>query len=93
MKNNKARWAGLALTTLVIVAAVIAAFVWAQADIKAVDTKAIGIKEDIVLLKNEGCLPARKNIINITKIEGQLETMQTEQREAFGEILRRLPDE
>lgn len=92
-RNNKAKWTGIALTGLVIIATVIAVFVWAQADIKAVDIKAEGIKEDVGLLKAEGCLPARKNTNNITKIEAQLETMQDENRIAFREILRRLPDE
>lgn len=46
-------------------------------------------------LKEEGCLPARKNTTDIAVITGQLETIQTEQRSIKAdtkEILKRLPE-
>ncbi len=92
-KNNRVKWIGLGLTALGILAVVIATFVWAQAEIEAVDIKADGIKEDMGELKEEGCLPARGNTNTIGRIETRLETMQTEQTQAFSEILRRLPNE
>ena len=92
-KNSKAIWIKLGLTIILIAVSVATAFVWAKADIKAVDTKATGIKEDVILLKDEGCLPARKNTNNITKIETQIKTMRDEQRLGFEAILRRLPNE
>ncbi len=92
MNNNKIRWVGIGLTILMLAGTLIATFVWAQAGIVAVDIKADGIKEDVGLLKEEGCLPARNNINSITRIETKLETMQVEQRTAFTEILKRLPD-
>ena len=92
-KNNKAKWVGLGLTTLAMITAVIVAFVWAQADIKAVDVKADSIVEDVKILKFEGCLPSRANTNDITEIKTRLDTIQTTQTKNFREILRRLPDD
>ena len=47
----------------------------AQADIKAVDIKTDGVKENMGLLKEEGCLPARMNDKSIGKIEIRLESI------------------
>lgn len=53
-KNGKARWIGVGLTALAIIAIVISSFVWTQADIKAVNVKADGLRED-------GCKPSKSN--------------------------------
>ena len=90
--NNKARWLGLALTTLGLIAIVITSFVWVQADVKAVDIKSNVIIENVGELKEEGCLPSRVNGDSIIRIEGKLETIQTQQQTAFKEILDRLPE-
>ena len=90
-KNNRARWIGLAFTAFVIFATVIGNYVWTQADVRAVDTKATGINEDMGELKEEGCLPARDNGDSIIRIEGKLSVIQTQQQTAFKEILDRLP--
>ncbi len=101
--NSKIRWISFGFTVLVIVTAVIASFVWAQADIKAVNVKADGIKENVGLLKTEGCKPANKakNDMavfkvavqkDISAIQEDVDTMQKTQNTAFREILRRLPE-
>ena len=89
--NNKARWLGLALTTLGLIAIVITSFVWVQADVKAVDIKSNVIIENVGELKEEGCLPARDNGNSIIRIEGKLQAIQTQQKAGFKEILERLP--
>ena len=90
--NNKARWIGLTLTAFVIFATVIGNYIWVQADVKAVDTKSNVIVKNMDELKEEGCLPSRVNGDSIIRIEGRLETIQTQQQTAFKEILERLPE-
>ena len=92
IKNNKIRLVVLYITILGIITIVVATFVSSQADVRAVDTKTNVIESSISELKVEGCLPARDNGNSITRIETQLETMQLEQRTAFTEILKRLPE-
>lgn len=85
-EKNRAKWIIVCLTAMAMFAAVITTFVWAQADIKAVDTKAEGIKkgmghaaagakERLASLKAEGCLPARENDKSIVAIEGELKSI------------------
>ena len=83
-KKDRIRLIGLGLVALVILTGVVTKFAWLQADVKAV-----GTKTDIN--KNEGCLPARANVTNITRIDTRLEAIQTQQKTNFEEILRRLP--
>ncbi len=89
--NNRVRWLGLAVTVFCIFAAVVASCIWVQADVRAVNTKAAVIEENIGELKEEGCLPARDNGYSIVKIETQLKAIQDQQQTAFKEILKRLP--
>ena len=98
--NSRARWVGIGLTVIVILATVITTFLGAKADIKAVDLKADYITEDVTLLKKEGCLPARETdksigviITRIDSIDNRFDSMQREQRAGFKEILKRLPGE
>ena len=98
-RNNKARWLGLAITTIMIIVAVVTSFIWVQADVKAVDMKATVINENMDELKEEGCLPARDNGDSIIGIKAEVKTlskevteMRTEQKAGFREILKRLPD-
>ncbi len=98
-KNSRAKWVGIGLTVLTILVMVVASFVWAQADIAAVDTKADDIKEDMGMLKEEGCLPARKSDRSIVKIETQLEsigtrldTINTQQSQGFMAIMKKLEE-
>ena len=91
-KNGTTKWVGIGLTGAGIVAAIIVSFTWVQADVKAVDTKTEVIKTNIADMKTEGCLPSRNNGNSITKIQTQLETIQTQQQKAFTEILKRLPE-
>jgi len=99
MANSNGRTrAATILTAIVILATVVAAFVWAQADTRAVDTKATGIKESQAILKKEGCNPARQNKFDIGLVQKDIkaiqksqEAMGTEQRKGFKEILDRLP--
>ncbi|KKK53489.1 hypothetical protein LCGC14_3094270, partial [marine sediment metagenome] len=58
----------------------------------AVDTKSNVIVKNMDELKEEGCLPSRVNGDSIIRIEGKLETIQTQQQTAFKEILDRLPE-
>ena len=91
--NNKmATWIRIGITTLGLMAVIIAAFVWVQADVKAVNTKTEVIKTNIAEIKTEGCLPSRDNGNSITKIQTQLKAIQTQQQTAFAEILKRLPE-
>lgn len=90
--NKSAVWIRLGLATLGLIAVIVASFVWVQADVKAVDTKTEVIKTNIAEMKKEGCLPSRDNGNSITKIQIQLETIQTQQETAFTEILKRLPE-
>lgn len=87
------------IAVFVLVATVVAAFVWAQADIKAGDTKADMIIADADDLKIEGCNPAGKNKFDIALIQKDIKTIQTSQKEmrkeqtvGFKEILDRLPE-
>lgn len=64
-KNNRARWIGLGVTILIIAAGIITSFVWAQADIKAVNVKADSLKED-------GCKPSKSNREDILVIQTDL---------------------
>ena len=100
--NNKVKWIRLGFAALLIVAAVIGSFVWVQADVKAVDVKADGIKEHVGLLKAEGCKPANKakNDMavfkvavqkDISAIQKNIGVIQEAQSKGFTEILRRLP--
>ena len=91
--NTRVRWVGLGLASLMIIATVITAFVWAQADIEAVNIKTEVIVSKTEVMKIEGCLPSRANGNSITRIDTRLDSMQREQRTAFKEILRRLPHE
>ncbi len=91
--NNKmATWIRIGITTLGLMAAIIAAFVWVQVDVKAVNTKPEDINTNIAEIKTEGCLPSRDNGNSITKIQTQLKAIQTQQQTAFAEILKRLPE-
>ena len=100
--NSKIRLISFGFTVLIIITAVIASFVWAQADIKAVNVKTDGIKENVGLLKVEGCKPANKakNDMavfkvavqkDISAIQEDIGAIQEAQSEGFEEILRRLP--
>ncbi len=89
--NNRVRWLGLAITVFCVFAAVVASCIWVKADVVAVDIKATAINESMGMLKEEGCLPARDNGYSIVKIETQLKAIQTQQKTAFDEILKRLP--
>ncbi|KKL58864.1 hypothetical protein LCGC14_2221080 [marine sediment metagenome] len=91
--NTRVRWVSIGLTALIIIAGIITAFLQAQADIEAVNTKADAIVKTSEVMKIEGCLPSRANGNNITRIDTRLDSMQREQRTAFKEILRRLPNE
>ena len=97
--NNKVKWIRLGFAALLIVAAVIGSFVWVQADVKAVNTKANGIKEDVTELKAEGCkptIPLKLDVAlvkkDITTLKDDVAAIKTEQKTAFKEILRRLPE-
>lgn len=74
-KNGKTKWIYIGLMILGMVAAVITTFVWAQADIKAVNTKADGVKEDVVELKAEGCLPARETDKGMGIIKNEMKSI------------------
>ena len=96
--NSKVKWIRLGFAALLIITAVIASFVWAQADIKAVDVKADGIKENVIILKEEGCkptIPLKLDVAlvkkDITTLKDDVAAIKTEQKTAFKEILRRLP--
>ncbi len=97
-KNNKTKLIGVGLTALVIVAGVIVSFVWAQADIQAVDVKADNIIDAADDLELEGCKPAQKNKFDVALMQKDISTIQKtqtdmrrEQKQGFKEILNRLP--
>ena len=87
-----------------MVAAIITTFVWAQADIKAVDIK-VDIKTDnlktaLADLKDEGTLPARANVNSIGKIQTRLDSiddhlksLDTRQTAGFRAIMEKLEKE
>ncbi len=85
--NGKIKLIGLIITLVVLGTGVVANF--------AVSGKDIEInRSENVELKTEGCLPARKNTIDIAVITGQLDTIQTENEAIKAdtkEILSRLP--
>lgn len=86
-KNNcglKLRLIHLIIILLTLFGSGVAAWVWQRAETKA-------IAKDTASLSTDGCEPARLHTTQIAVIETQLKTMQTEQREAFKEILTRLP--
>ena len=92
--GNNTKWFGLALAALALLGTIIATFVWAQADIKAVDTKALAIIEDVDDLKADGCKPSSKNTNSINVINYRLDALQKTQNQVQSdtkEILRRLP--
>lgn len=96
-KNGKLRLIGLGLTIFVIIAGIITNFVWAQADIKAVNVKADDLKED-------GCKPAQTNGADMKLVEFRLNSidkgmgefrteqreMRTENKQAFEAIMEKL---
>jgi len=99
--NNRARWVLIGLTVLSISAAIITSFVWAKADIKAVDTKVDtkteNLKTALDELKREGTLPARANVNSIGKIEtrlesidGHLKSLDTRQTAGFKAVMEKL---
>ena len=97
--NSKIKWMGIGLTALLIIGTVIATFVWAQADIKATDTKAEGIKVSVETLKTEGCkptIPLRLDVALVKKdiavMKEDISDMRVEQKAGFKEILSRLPE-
>ncbi len=97
-KESKIGWIKLGLTAFGMVILLITAFVLAQSDIKALDTKTDGIKEDAALLKEDGCRPSGKNTFNvglmqkdITAIKDDIKKIETAQTDGFKEILSRLP--
>lgn len=96
-KNSKAKWVIVAIMVSGVIAATITTFVWAQADIKAVDIKADGIETKQVELKEEGCLPARANDkaigkieIHLTNIDTRLDTLNTQQTAGFKAVMEKL---
>ena len=98
-KNNRARWTTIAITVGGIIVAVVTSYIWTQADVRAVDTKATVITKGMGELKEEGCLPSRDNGNSIVGIKTEVRalskevtTLRTEQRAGFKEILERLPE-
>lgn len=86
----KFRLIHLVLVLLGVFGSGIAAWVWQQAESKA-------IVRETVALKSDGCKPARKNTTDIAVIQSQLTDIKTEQKEmrqeskeGFAEILKRL---
>ena len=102
--NNTRVWSLILTAAAVLLIPGIVAFVWAQADVKAVDVKADAIRIesgeadndlafDIGELKKDGCKPAIKHETDITVLQTQWESIQTEQRAIrtdTQEILKRL---
>ncbi len=72
-KNGKSRWIGLGLSVIGMLAMVIGSFVWAQADIKAVDVKADNI--EIAITQGLMHMSARHKEDN-TATEKELETLE-----------------
>ena len=96
--NGTVKWLGPALAAFVLLGTIIATFVWAQTDIKAIDTKTAIIIENVSELKTDGCKPATKNTFDIGLIQKDIATIQEsqkkieeQQKEGFKEILKRLP--
>ncbi len=97
--NGTATWIKIGLTLIVIVASVVTYFV--RTEVKAVDTKADGITDDVTTLKKDGCDPADTLNLKMVAVEKDVETVKediaefkTEQkaiRADTKEILRRLP--
>ena len=85
--NGRARWIGIGLTALMLVGMVIGTFVWAQADIEAVDIKAEGIKVNLGSLKKEGCKPAQRHTTEIAVLEERFDNYHLEQKTANKQIL------
>ncbi|HDY89126.1 MAG TPA: hypothetical protein ENH82_13555 [bacterium] len=84
----------LIIAIMMIVATTVAGFVWAQADIKAIDVKANSIIADAKDVEIEGCKPSQKNGRSIDLIEYRLDQIQTTQTTIQAdtkEILKRLP--
>lgn len=95
--NNRTKLILIGLTVLGMVAAIITTFVWAQADIKAVDAKTENLETTLADLKDEGTLPARANTNSIGKIEtrldsidDQLKSLDTQQAAGFKAIMEKL---
>lgn len=99
-KSNKTFWtaASVILAIVVIGVSLVDRFVWAQADVKAADTKidatASSLNEKIETVKEEGCLPARaadKSIVviesKITSIDDRFQRFETEQTTRHTQIL------
>ena len=59
------RLGGFIATVVIILSGIVASFVWAQADTKAVDVKAVN-------LKKEGCDPSKGNREDILVIQTDL---------------------
>ena len=98
MAKNNFVMLKIGIPVIVIIVGVAGSFVWGQADTRAVDIKADGIKEHLDTMKVEGCKPAVKNKLDIALVQKDIATIQktqtemrTEQQTAFKEILKRLP--
>lgn len=79
--TSKVKWLGLIITIIVILSGLIANFVWAQADIKAVDVK-------IETIKIEGCLPARATDKAIEVINTRFDSMEAVQKIRYDAIMK-----
>ncbi len=75
-KNGKVKWIGIVIVALGLLVSVIGSFIWAQADIKAVNTKANGIVEDVDDLEEDGCKPAQKIKIKVAVLENSVQRIE-----------------
>lgn len=84
-KNGTTKW--ILVTIAVLTAVVSIAGTWSVYGDNTKDNE-----KAIVKLEKDGCKPAQGHTTDIKVIENRLETMQNEQRKAFTEILKRLPE-
>ncbi len=99
--SKATKWISIGITLTILVLGIYGTFIWAQADIKAVDIKADNISEGVTTLKKEGCDPTDMLKYKMLSVEKDMETVQkdiadfrseqTTIKENTAEILRRLP--
>ncbi len=98
MAKNNLVMIKIGIPLIVIIVGVVGSFVWGQADTRAVDIKADGIKEHLDIVREEGCKPTISLRLDMALVQKDIATIQksqtemrTEQQTAFREILLRLP--
>jgi len=101
-KNNKLKWLVIIVPIMVLFAGVVGTWAIYGEDIednqkavtgafKAVKEAKSECKEQISILKKDGCDPARDHKTEIAVLKSTMKVMQIEQREGFKAILERLP--